>query len=399
MPKPPSVLASVLLVGSVARALQPGSIAVADGARARRNIDHVAPATLRTLVIRHDVYRPINGRLGYIRARTPAGTDRPPSRPGGGKRESDARAVSPRSSDARRDDPTAPTAEQARERFRAVDSYRANREWNRYEGTPQRDLFREIRERFLDRHRVDAPWALEIGPGPGRFTHRIGADGSRRVLIDLSDVMLRRACSAHSDRTGERFSPDPVRGDGFRPPVRSGAFGEVTALGNVLGFAPEPFARSLQLLAGSAAPGAKLLLEIMPGTGERSRYLARLPPRAVGRLLRSPVGAVRPRIEHEGFVPVDGRAAKDHGFRRRTVADLVRALSPSGWAMREAMAVAPALGSDPDRIAEVRPDPNAWNHLLEIEEGLGRLPERWERCAAVMVAFELGPAATRSDAR
>jgi hypothetical protein len=240
---------------------------------------------------------------------------------------------------------------------------------------------------------------LEIGPGPGRFTHRIGSEESRRVLIDLSDVMLRRARSSPSDRTGERYSPDPVRGDGFRPPVRSGAFGEVTALGNVLGFAPEPFPDSLQRLAKSAAPRAKLLLEIMPGTGERSRYLARLPPRAVGRLLRSPVRAVRPRIDREGFTPVGGRAAKDHGFQRRTVSDLVRALSPSGWVMREAMAVAPALGFDPDRIAEVHPNPNAWSHLLEIEEGLGRLPERWERCAAMMVAFELGPTPTRSDAR
>ncbi|MFZ0699674.1 MAG: methyltransferase domain-containing protein [Thermoplasmata archaeon] len=229
---------------------------------------------------------------------------------------------------------------------------------------------------------------LEIGPGPGRFTHRIGAESSRRVLVDLSEVMLRRAVTSPRDSDAERFAPDPVKGDGFRPPVRPDAFGEVTALGNVLGFAPEPFARSLQHLAGSVAPGGRLLLEIMPGTGERSRYLARLPPRALGRLLRSPVRGVRPRIEREGFAPVDGRTAKNHGFQRRTPADIVRALAPSGWTMEEAMAVAPALGLDPDRVAEVRPDPSAWARLLEIEEGLGRLPERWERSAAMMLAFE-----------
>ncbi|NNN17911.1 MAG: class I SAM-dependent methyltransferase, partial [Thermoplasmata archaeon] len=239
------------------------------------------------------MYRAINGRSVYIRARARASTDRARSTLGGGKRRGDALAPSLRSASAGAADPGTPSAEEARERFREVDSYRADREWNRYEGTPQRDLFRELRERFLDRHRADAPWVLEIGPGPGRFTHRIGSEESRRVLIDLSDVMLRRARSSPSDRTGERYSPDPVRGDGFRPPVRSGAFGEVTALGNVLGFAPEPFPDSLQRLAKSAAPRAKLLLEIMPGTGERSRYLARLPPRAVGRLLRSPVRAVR----------------------------------------------------------------------------------------------------------
>lgn len=280
----------------------------------------------------------------------------------------------------------------ARERFQAVDRYRVDREWNRYEGTPQRDLFRELRERFLDRHRADAPWVLEIGPGPGRFTPRIGTERSRRTLLDLSDQMLHRATERGRAGTRGAPSPDPVKGDGFRPPLRSAAFGEVAALGNVLGFAPEPFDASLRKLGGLVAPGGVLIVEIVPGWGERSSYLARLPPSAVGRLLRSPIAAVRPRMEREGFSPVRERAAKEHEFRRRTPAEILRGLGPASWAISEAMAVAPALGFDPDRIAAARPDPRAWDHLLEIEEGLGRLPGRWENAAAMMVALRRSPA-------
>lgn len=319
----------------------------------------------------------------------------------GGRRRSEGGppVAVPRASEAQRTARTAPTTEEVRQRFVEIDSYRADREWSRYEGTAQRDLFRELRERFLDRHRTDAAWVLEVGPGPGRFTGHIGGEQSRRVLLDLSDVMLRRAAAQPPGPAASRFPPDPLKGDGFRPPVRDAAFEEVAALGNVLGFAPEPFPLSLQRLARLATPHGRLLLEIMPGTGERSRYLARLPPRAVGRLLRSPVGAVRPRIEREGFAPVAGREGTDHGFRRWDVAQIVHALSPTGWALREAMAVAPALGSDAERISEARPDPRAWSHLLEIEEGIGRLPERWARCAAMMLALDRSTGGGRADAR
>ncbi|MGD0719073.1 MAG: methyltransferase domain-containing protein [Thermoplasmata archaeon] len=283
-----------------------------------------------------------------------------------------------------RSDPVT-AVEAARDRFRSVDEYRADREWNRYEGTPQRDLFRELRERFLDRHRCDGPWVLEIGPGPGRFTYAVGTARSRRALLDLSDVMLRRARARGGDRTGGP-PPDLVKGDGFRPPVRDGSFGEVVALGNVLGFAPRPFAVSLQRLGELVAPGGVLVIEIVPGWGERSRYLTRLPPTAVGRLLRSPIGAVLPRIEREAFSRVQERAKKEHAFQRRTLAEVVRVFQPLGWSVLEAMAVAPALGFDPERIAAVRPVPRAWTHLLEVEEALGRIPERWEGAAAMMVA-------------
>ncbi len=228
---------------------------------------------------------------------------------------------------------------------------------------------------------------LEIGPGPGRFTYAVGTVPSRRALLDLSDVMLRRACAGGGDRPGGPPPPDPVKGDGFRPPVRDRAFGEVVALGNVLGFAPAPFELSLRRLGNLVIPGGMLIVEIVPGWGERSRYLARLPVTAVGRLLRSPIGAVLPRIEREGFSRVEERAKKDHAFQRRALVEIVRVFQPLGWSMVEAMAVAPALGFDPERIAAARPLARSWGHLLEVEETLGRIPERWENAAAMMVAL------------
>src|SRR5271170_1617127 len=98
----------------------------------------------------------------------PAGTVRPPGRP--------AAAPSP-----------------IRDRFLSVDGYRANREWQRYLGTAQRDLFRELRERFLARHSPSALRALDVGSGPGRFTARLGAiPASQRVAFDIGREMLQQ---------------------------------------------------------------------------------------------------------------------------------------------------------------------------------------------------------------
>src|SRR5579864_6312733 len=55
------------------------------------------------------------------------------------------------------------TIKPARDRFRTLDSYRAAREWLRYEGTPQRELFRELRRRFIERHTRLAGWVVDVG--------------------------------------------------------------------------------------------------------------------------------------------------------------------------------------------------------------------------------------------
>jgi len=77
-------------------------------------------------------------------------------------------------------------------------------------------------------------------------------------------------------------------------------------------------------------------------------------------------------------------------------------LESEGLEIEETLAVAPALGADPERVAAVRPDPAAWRRLLELEELLGRAPARWENAAALLVAARrppLGAGPGRTESR
>ncbi len=276
--------------------------------------------------------------------------------------------------------PTA--ASPSRTRFLKADAYRAEREWSRYEGTPQRDLFVELRERFLTRNAVRASWILDVGSGPGRFTARMGGSSSRRVALDLSRSMLRLLAEKHR---GEGVGIDRVQGDGLRPPLAPGRFGEVALLGNGLGFAGPSGPALLSAVETLVAPGGILIVEIGPGSGERARYLHRLPPRAVARLLEAPLAAILPRLEREGFAPEAVRHEPGE-FRRWTVAELRSRWRAMGWEGGEAEAIAPALGADPERIAAVASRPPSWRRLLELEEAVGHREPRWALAASVLVS-------------
>jgi SAM-dependent methyltransferase len=273
----------------------------------------------------------------------------------------------------------------ARDRFLELDSYRVNRELNRYEGTPQRDLFRELRCRFLARHTAAGAWVVDLGSGPGRFTNLLGETGARRVLLDLSQQMLVEA--------RRRFASEPlahptarwVRGDAARSPLRSARFGEVVLFGNVVGFSEGKATHVLDDAMRLLAPGGTIVLEIVSGPGERSRYLTRLPEGAVRRLLLAPINLVRPRLEREGFRP-EGDAAKSLGFRRFSAEEILDRFHARAIDPLEVMAVAPSLGGDAERIAAVRGEPRAWRHLLELEEVVGRSEGRHSRAAALLIA-------------
>jgi SAM-dependent methyltransferase len=269
----------------------------------------------------------------------------------------------------------------ARERFKELDSYRVDREWDRYEGTAQRDLFRELRARFLRRHSATGPWVLDVGSGPGRFLPELGSPVAHRVALDLSAETLRRAEARGP--TG----PHLVRGDGTSPPFARAAFAVVAVLGNALGFAGPESDRFLEAVESLVAPGGYLLLEIVAGPGESSRYLGRLPPRALARLLRSPVRALVQRAAREGYAPEPRRRPASAAFRRFDPSGLTDDFRARGWEAREVVAVAPALGASPGSLEPARSDPKAWSHLLELEEAVGREPERWNSAAAVLLSL------------
>jgi SAM-dependent methyltransferase len=282
--------------------------------------------------------------------------------------------------------PSPPPAESAVDRFRQLDPYRADREWKRYEGTPQRELWRELRERFLRRHRTETPWALDLGSGPGRFTSQLGAPSTRRVALDVSREMLRALRFRWDPGAEKRATPDLVHADGRSPPFGPASFGEVAVLGNTLGFAGADGDRLREVASELVASHGTLVLEVAPGPGERSRYLTRLPASSLARLFRAPVPALLPRVEREGFDPLPFRRSEDGEFRRYSAAAIARALEPGGWEVTEVMAVAPALGALAARIGTVRSDPKAWEHLLALEEEIGRRPGRWPSAASVLLA-------------
>ncbi len=272
------------------------------------------------------------------------------------------------------------------ERFREADSYRAQREWLRYEGTGQRDLFRELRERFLSRHAVDEGWVLDLGSGPGRFLPFAGRAGTRRVALDISREMLNLLPQAWLASGSSDPAPDRVLGDALHSPFEHHRWAEVVVFGNTLGFAGKGADRLLGEAEELVAPGGVLVIEIAPAPGERSRYLARLPPSSVARLLRSPIRAVLARLDREGFRTEPPRHATPESFRRFTVREVQDRLLRTGWQVTETVAVSPALGPDPLRVAAARTDPKAWPHLLNLEEEVGRRPERWVEAAAVLLS-------------
>jgi hypothetical protein len=185
--------------------------------------------------------------------------------------------------------------------------------------------------------------------------------------------------------------PERVRADAVRPPLRPAAFREVVALGNQIGFAGPEAPRLLREAIGLLSPGGTIILESVVDSGERSRYLARLPPGAVGRLFRSPIRLVRSRIEREGFELEPERDPSRHGFRPVSPGEIRRTLRRAGVDVVEAMAVAPALGFEPQRAEAVESDPDAWANLLEIEEEIGRQPAHCDVAASLLVAGRLRP--------
>jgi SAM-dependent methyltransferase len=262
------------------------------------------------------------------------------------------------------------------------------REWLRYEGTAQRDLFRVLRTRFLHRHRPQVPGPiLEVGPGPGRFSRHLALEGHALVLLELSHEAIALARThVLEEKPLDPTSPvEFIRGDAVSPPFRAGAFAAVTLLGNVVGFAAEDGQRLLERACALVATGGSLLIEIAPGAGERSRYVHRLPPGAFARTLQSPERWVADRVLREGFDP-QGERHKTPRFRRFSADSVTTRLERQGFSVVERLAVAPASGLEPGHLEAAKEDPVAWARLLALEETLGRLPERQGGAASVLLA-------------
>ncbi len=89
----------------------------------------------------------------------------------------------------------------------------------------------------------------------------------------------------------------------------------------------------------------------------------------------------------EGFAPEPARWSDPGDFRRFDAGELSARLESRGWKTVEIVAVAPVLGASPLALEAIRSDAKAWSHLIELEEFVGRQPERWTSAAAVLLAL------------
>jgi SAM-dependent methyltransferase len=247
-------------------------------------------------------------------------------------------------------------------------SERARREWSRYEGTVQRNLWLQFRRRFLSRALQDLPSRpaviLEVGPGPGRFSDLLVSTGRPVILLDLSLAMIREGRGLHpATRPG---GPHWVLGDALRLPVPPRSLAALVALGNVLGFAGSRAGLLLREWDESLAPGGVFAIEtslLAPAKGEA------LSPRApaAGREGRRPLTVLRtPKVSY---------------FSRKELDDWFARL---GWRLEEATPVAPRAGGSPtDAQQALHRAGGDWRTLLEEEERAGReaadseLPGPW----------------------
>lgn len=265
-------------------------------------------------------------------------------------------------------------------RFAQAGDYEAGREWRRYEGTPQRDLLREVRRRFLERalRRLSAPAGLivEVGPGPGRFTPPLAAQAGRLVLVDVSPRMLAIA-EEHATSVARR-PVDLVLGDAAQLPIHGESADAVVALGNIVGSAGDRSLAALQEIAGVVAPGGILVLETVAPPGGRPVFLRRTSPKEwKGLLSDEPERALSPLLA-EGFDPAPPSSPGDRGpdgFRHFQAAETARFLDREGFDVVEQALAAPLVGGEPELVAAIlRGGAGALRRLVHWEELAGRHP-------------------------
>lgn len=268
------------------------------------------------------------------------------------------------------------------ERFRKAGSYQVAREWRRYEGTPQRELLRRVREQFLERglgtlggdHRP----RLEIGPGPGRFSPQLARFAGTLLLADASRAMLLEARRTMAQMRVPRSSSSPIQADARWLPARKGTFSAVTVLGNVVGFAGRDAVRLLREATDAVAPGGILVLETFAPVTAIPKTLCQLSTRDWARLLEEDHALALGRLLEGGFRTLPGnpgREGKTSQFRFLSGSVLESEMIRSGLDRTDQLVAAPLSGGDPDLVARIAKLGVGYAaQLLKMENRAGRDP-------------------------
>ncbi len=273
------------------------------------------------------------------------------------------------------------------ERFLAADRYRARREWDRYEGTPQRELLRRSRERFLQVNLRHAhrkfPRMLELGPGPGRFSPILARFTDRLLRIDVSRAMLkeaRRHAPRGSPRADDRIAD--ILGDAGQLPLPSRSVPCVVALGNLLGFAGDRGPDVLDEISRTLTPRGMLVLETMNPPAQVPRFVHRMSVTEWRRTVHEAVGYRLITLLREGWerAPQTLPRPTPSTFSFISPEEVVDWLDDLGFEIGDQMVTAPLLGGEPSLVAEIsRGRTEILEEILRWEDYAGRRPEflRW----------------------
>lgn len=263
-----------------------------------------------------------------------------------------------------------------RRRLRRGFDRRVREEWNRYAGEDWRVLVRTLRERFLQRHLEGVRGlALELGPGPGRFTPIVRRMPRRRVVgIDLSRESL-RAARRRGGRAPGLAPIDWVQGAGERLPLASASVDAAVVLGNIVSFAAADGPALLGELARTVRRGGVLVADFSSVTGAiQAAFHAAAGHRLLPRFLRQPRYYLVDRVLDTGYQPYAPRRLAPWEVRFYTAPEATRALRRAGFRVVDTMAVAP-IAAFQDRVLSIaRHDERSWKGLLHIEERAGRRP-------------------------
>jgi SAM-dependent methyltransferase len=242
---------------------------------------------------------------------------------------------------------------------RYYDDY-GDREWGRMVANPVSEISLHIHTHYLKKYVPKNARVLEIGAGPGRFTHVLAEIGGNLVVSDVSPTQL-------------ELNQENARELGFSSAVEDWAladicdlsqfedasFDRVVAYGGPFSYVLEQRDAALQECLRVMKPGGKLLLSVMSLWGTLHSALI------------SVVRDISPEVNRR--VVASGDLLPETYDNRGHYLHMFRAAELSEWLQRGSAQILALSASNclsatyAERLAEIRKDPEQWDFLLELE--------------------------------
>jgi SAM-dependent methyltransferase len=233
-------------------------------------------------------------------------------------------------------------------------------EWTRLVETPRGRVSFEVHRRFLSRFVPPRARVLEVGAGPGRFTMELAKLGASITVTDFSPVQL-ELNRAHIASTPFEASVESraLLDVCDTSQYADGEFDAVVAFGGPLSYAFEGADDALRGLLRTTGQDGVVLASVMSTLGSWRYFL----PGALDDIRRAGQDA-NDLVLTTGDLRHFGAPHICQMFRASEVEALVArcggtllAMSASNWA---------SLG-DPEKLAEIEDDEDAWRRFLDHE--------------------------------